>query len=65
MKNVLLVVAGALVTIAGAIWALQGFNVIGGSFMSGNSMWAIIGPLVALAGLVILALGWRRMRSAS
>lgn len=65
MKNVLLVVAGALVAIAGAIWALQGFNVIGGSFMSGNSIWAIVGPLVALVGLVVVALGWRRMRSAS
>lgn len=65
MKNVLLVVAGALVTIAGAIWALQGFNVIGGSFMSGNSIWAIVGPLVALAGLAVIAVGWRRMRTAS
>lgn len=64
MKNVLLVAAGALVTVAGVIWALQGFNLVGGSFMSGNSMWAIIGPLVALAGLVLAAVGWRRMRSA-
>jgi hypothetical protein len=64
MKNVLLIAAGALVTVAGVIWALQGFNLIGGSFMSGNSMWAIIGPLVALAGLVLAAVGWRRMRSA-
>jgi hypothetical protein len=64
MKNVMLIAAGALVTVAGVIWALQGFNLIGGSFMSGNSMWAIIGPLVALAGLVLAAVGWRRMRSA-
>ncbi len=63
MKNVLLVTAGAVLTIAGVIWALQGFGVIGGSFMSHNSIWAIIGPVVALAGLVIVALGWRRSRS--
>ncbi len=64
MRNNLLVGAGALLTIAGVIWALQGFGVIGGSFMSGDSVWAIIGPLVALAGLAMAAFGWRRMRSA-
>lgn len=64
MKNNLLVTAGALLTVAGVIWALQGFGVIGGSFMSGDSVWAVIGPLVALVGLVIAAVGWRRMRSA-
>jgi hypothetical protein len=65
VKNTLLVTVGVLLAVAGVIWALQGFNVIGGSFMSGNSVWAIIGPLVAVAGLVIAAFGWRRMRSAA
>jgi hypothetical protein len=61
MNNGVLIGAGILITIAGLIWALQGFGVVGGSFMSGNSVWAIIGPLVALAGLSITGLGlWRR-----
>lgn len=64
MRNNLLVAAGSLLTVAGVIWALQGFGVIGGSFMSGDSVWAIIGPLVAVAGLGLAAVGWRRMRSA-
>ena len=63
-KNWLLTAVGALLTIAGVIWALQGFGVIGGSFMSGNSVWAIIGPVVALAGLVAVAVGVLRARSA-
>lgn len=65
VKNGLLTTAGVVLAIAGAIWALQGFGVIGGSFMSGDSVWAIIGPLVAVAGIVIAAIGVLRARSAS
>jgi hypothetical protein len=57
--------AGVVLTIAGVIWALQGFGVIGGSFMSGDSVWAIIGPIVAAAGLILAVIGVRRARSAS
>jgi hypothetical protein len=64
VKNWLLTAVGALLTIAGVIWALQGFGVIGGSFMSGNSVWAVIGPVVAVAGLVAVAVGVLRARSA-
>jgi len=65
MRNGLLAAAGIVLVIAGAIWALQGFGVIGGSFMSGDSVWAVIGPVVAVAGLVLALIGLRRARSAS
>jgi hypothetical protein len=65
MKNGLFVAAGILITLAGAVFALQGFNVLGGSAMSGDSVWAILGPLIAIAGLAILAVGLRRRRSPS
>jgi hypothetical protein len=65
MRSGVLAAAGAVLTIAGVIWALQGFGVIGGSFMSGDSVWAVIGPVVAVAGLVLAAVGWRRARSTS
>jgi hypothetical protein len=64
VRNGLLVAVGGLLTVAGVIWALQGFGFIGGSFMSGDSVWAIIGPIVAVAGLAIIAIGLRRARSA-
>jgi hypothetical protein len=64
MRTGTLTAAGVVLAIAGAVWALQGFGVIGGSFMSGNSVWAIIGPIVAVAGLALVALGIRRARSA-
>jgi hypothetical protein len=64
MKNSLLIAVGALITIAGVVWALQGFGHIGGSVMSGVTFWAVVGPLVALAGLTMAVVGLRR-RSAS
>lgn len=64
MRTGVLTVAGVLLTTAGVIWALQGFGVIGGSFMSGDSVWAIIGPAVAVTGLVLLAIAARRARGA-
>jgi hypothetical protein len=65
VRDGVLTAVGVIVTIAGVIWALQGFGVIGGSFMSGNSVWAIIGPIVAVIGLLITGIGIRRARSAS
>jgi hypothetical protein len=65
VRNGLLTAVGVIVTIAGVIWALQGFGVIGGSFMSGNSVWAVIGPIVAVVGLLVIGIGIRRARSLS
>jgi len=56
---------GVVLIVVGVLWALQGFGVIGGSFMSGDSVWAVIGPVVAVAGLVIAGIGVRRTRSVS
>jgi hypothetical protein len=52
---------GILLVLVGALWTLQGLDVIGGSGMSGVAIWAVIGPFVALVGIVI-ALGARRRR---
>ena len=65
MRSGILTTVGVVLTVAGVIWALQGFGVIGGSFMSGDSVWAIIGPIVAAVGLILAVIGVRRARSAS
>jgi hypothetical protein len=65
VRSGVLTAVRVIATIAGVIWALQGFGVIGGSFMSGNSVWAIIGPIVAVVGLLLTAIGIRQARSAS
>ena len=58
--RILLVGAGLLITLAGVIFTLQGVGVIGGSFMSGTTTWAIAGPVIALAGLALVILALRR-----
>jgi len=60
--RILLAVAGSLITVAGIVFALQGVGVIGGSFMSGTTIWAVAGPVIALAGLALIALALRRAR---
>jgi hypothetical protein len=66
MKQLVLAVLGALIALAGAVWTLQGLGYIGGSFMSGATLWAVIGPIVLLAGLAIIYLALRgRRRSGS
>jgi hypothetical protein len=48
---------GAAITAAGIVWTLQGVGDVGGSFMSGDKLWAIIGPVTAAAGVVVAAAG--------
>jgi hypothetical protein len=65
MKGWVSVVLGVLLLLAGLVWALQGFNVMGGSAMSGKTMWAVIGPIVAVCGLALLLVGSRWVRRAT
>jgi hypothetical protein len=46
---------GVLMVLVGLIWALQGLNVMKGSAMSGVTLWAIVGPIVAIAGVYLVA----------
>jgi hypothetical protein len=55
--RIILVVLGVLVSLAGAVWALQGAGFILGSFMSNNPTWIWIGVITALLGLGVLGLG--------
>ena len=64
MRQVLLAVVGVAAVLAGLVWTLQGLGYVGGSFMSGATVWAIIGPVVALAGLVLIIIASRSRRRA-
>jgi hypothetical protein len=59
MRRKVLVGVGALLVLVGAVWTLQGLGILGGSAMTGEPVWAVVGPLVALAGAV---LAWRSLR---
>ena len=64
MRSRLLIAAGIVVIIIGAVFVLQGFGVIEGRAMSNSHTFEVVGPLVALAGMVLAALGLRHRRSA-
>ena len=51
MSRPVRIVIGVMVLLVGALWTLQGLGYIGGSAMSGVTLWAVIGPIVAVAGL--------------
>jgi hypothetical protein len=55
---------GALLVLAGLVWLGQGVGLIGGSFMSGDPTWAVIGVLVAAIGAILVVWGIRADRSA-
>jgi hypothetical protein len=59
MRRVVLVGVGFVLTLAGVVFTLQGVGVLGGSSMSGVTFWAVAGPVIALVGLAIAAIGLR------
>ena len=60
MWRIVLAIAGSLIAIAGVVWTLQGLGFIKGSVMTGVTLWAMIGPLIALGGLAVTVAGLRR-----
>ena len=47
-------------TAVGLIWLGQGLGFIGGSFMTDQTMWAVIGGVCVLAGVVLFVIDKRR-----
>lgn len=52
-----LLIVGVVLLLLGLLWALQGAGLVGGSFMTGQRMWLVIGIVVAVVGLVLGYLG--------
>jgi len=46
---------GVLVFFVGLIWTLQGLDILQGSPMTGQTLWAIVGPIVAVGGAGLVA----------
>ena len=45
---------------AGLLWTLQGLGFVQGSVMSGVTVWAVVGPLVAVGGIWLIVRSRRR-----
>ncbi|MGI5215358.1 hypothetical protein [Plantactinospora sp. CA-290183] len=55
---------GLLGVVVGALWTVQGLGYLDGSAMSGERLWVVVGPVVGVAGLVMLVVGLRLRRRA-
>jgi hypothetical protein len=53
-------IVGALSLLMGCVWFLQGISVLPGSFMTGQTKWAVYGGLLAAAGMGVLIAANRR-----
>jgi uncharacterized membrane protein SirB2 len=53
-------IAGTLMVLMGIVWILQGFNILPGSFMTGQIQWAVYGGIAVAAGIVLLGIAIRR-----
>jgi hypothetical protein len=62
MSRTFKLVVGVALILVGVVWTLQGLDVMGGSGMSGNALWAVVGPIVALIGAYLVV---RAVRSPS
>jgi hypothetical protein len=57
--RIVLIVVGIVLACFGAIWTLQGFGLLPGTFMYKNPTWVAIGLVAALIGAAIAYFGWR------
>jgi hypothetical protein len=59
MTRWLVVALGVVLVLIGAIWTLQGANLLGGSFMTGSRTWLVIGLLAIVVGVSLLLRSFR------
>ncbi|MEV0808049.1 hypothetical protein [Micromonospora sp. NPDC050200] len=60
MRGWLTLTLGLLAVVVGGVWTVQGLGYVGGSVMTDQRIWAVVGPVLILIGLVVL---WRGLRA--
>jgi hypothetical protein len=55
-------ILGAVLVLIGAVWFLQGINILPGSFMTGQTRWAVYGGIAVAAGIGLLLTANRRRK---
>ena len=56
-------VLGGIFILVGIVWFLQGINILLGSFMSGQLLYAILGGLIGIVGIALLVFANRRSKT--
>ena len=60
LVKIILTVVAVLAVLMGGIWTLQGFNILPGSYMTGDMNWAYRGIGLAVVGVILFV--WARRR---
>jgi hypothetical protein len=47
-------IVGSLLVLSGAVWFLQGINLLPGGFMTGQIRWAVNGGIAVASGTAVL-----------
>jgi hypothetical protein len=58
--KIIIYLIGGLLILSGAIWFLQGINILPGSFMTGDPQWSINGAITIVIGSGLIYLARRR-----
>ncbi|SCL54443.1 hypothetical protein [Micromonospora chersina] len=53
---------GLLAVVLGALWTVSGLGYVEGSVLTDQRIWAVVGPVLVLIGLVALWFGMRARR---
>lgn len=55
-----MIVLGVVLVLMGAVFTFQGLGYLAGSAMTGVTLWAIVGPILAVVGIVLIVWAARR-----
>jgi drug/metabolite transporter superfamily protein YnfA len=50
---------GVVLLLMGAVFTVQGLGYLAGSPMTGVTLWAVVGPIIAVVGIVLVVLAVR------
>ena len=60
--KIFITIIGVVIGLMGFIWFLQGINVLPGSFMTGQSQWAVYGGIAIIVGIGLVVFAGRIRR---
>jgi uncharacterized membrane protein len=55
--RVVAVPVGAIISLIGLVWLLQGIDFLSGSLMSGSQFWAVASAFAVIVGLLLIGAG--------
>ena len=61
----LLKILGVILVLVGAVWILQGVNILPGSFMSGHILYSILGIILGAIGIYLFTSANRMRKDAN